>query len=129
MSAESGNRTRLSSSSCPSAHCRHIVVGQTFNLVARAGTVVLWELTRTGEARQRRALRLIGFAFVALSTYIAVQSSIVLATGDHPKHSLVGIAWTSLTAIAMFALAAMESERRERSSPVTTRGLRSLINR
>ena len=71
-----------------------------------AGTVVLWELTGTGEARQRRALRLIGFAFVALSTYIAVQSSIVLATGDHPKHSLVGIAWTSLTAIAMFALAA-----------------------
>ncbi len=67
---------------------------------------MLWELSGTGENRRRRALRLIGFAFVVLSIYIAVQSTIVLATGDHPKHSPVGIAWTALTAMVMFALAA-----------------------
>ncbi len=71
-----------------------------------ASTVVLWELSATGENRRRRALRVIGFAFIALSIYIAVQSTIVLATGAHPKHSPVGIAWTALTAMVMFALAA-----------------------
>ena len=71
-----------------------------------ASTVVLWELAGTGEARQRRALRFIGAAFVALAVYIATQSTIVLATGQHPKQSLLGIAWTALTAAVMFALAA-----------------------
>jgi divalent metal cation (Fe/Co/Zn/Cd) transporter len=70
-----------------------------------ASTVVLWELSGTGEERQRRALRLIGGAFVALALYLAVQSSLVLADGYHPRHSLLGIAWTAVTAVAMFLLA------------------------
>jgi divalent metal cation (Fe/Co/Zn/Cd) transporter len=71
-----------------------------------ASTVVLWELSGTGAARQQRALRLIGAAFVALSVYITVQSIWVLATGHHARHSWLGIAWTAITAAAMFALAA-----------------------
>ena len=39
-----------------------------------ASTVVLWELSGSGEERQRRALRLIGGAFVALAAYLTVQS-------------------------------------------------------
>jgi divalent metal cation (Fe/Co/Zn/Cd) transporter len=35
-----------------------------------------------------------------------VQSTVVLVTGFHPKHSPLGIAWTTLTAAIMFALAA-----------------------
>jgi divalent metal cation (Fe/Co/Zn/Cd) transporter len=70
-----------------------------------ASTVVLWELSGTGEERQRRALRLIGGAFAALALYLAVQSSLVLADGYHPRHSLLGIAWTAVTAMAMFLLA------------------------
>jgi divalent metal cation (Fe/Co/Zn/Cd) transporter len=70
-----------------------------------ASTVVLWELSGAGEERQRRALRLIGGAFVALALYLAVQSSLVLADGYHPRHSLLGIAWTAVTAMAMFLLA------------------------
>ncbi len=38
-----------------------------------ASTVVLWELSGTGEDRQRRALRLIAAAFVALAGYRACQ--------------------------------------------------------
>ena len=68
--------------------------------------MVLWELSGTGEARQRRALRLIGFAFVALAVYITIQSLIVLITSSHPAHSPLGIAWTAVTAMVMFALAA-----------------------
>ena len=71
-----------------------------------ASTVVLWELSDTGAHRQRRALRLIGFAFIALSIYITVQSTVVLVAGSHPKHSPLGILWTALTAMVMFVLAA-----------------------
>jgi divalent metal cation (Fe/Co/Zn/Cd) transporter len=71
-----------------------------------ASTVVLWELSGTGEERQRRALRLIGGAFVALAAYLTVQSSLVLVTGYRPRPSALGITWTAVTAAAMFALAA-----------------------
>jgi divalent metal cation (Fe/Co/Zn/Cd) transporter len=71
-----------------------------------ASTVVLWELSGSGEERQRRALRLIGGAFCVLAAYLLVQSLIVLATGYRPGPSPLGIAWTAVTAVAMFALAA-----------------------
>ena len=71
-----------------------------------ASLVVVWELSGTGEERQRRGLRLIGYAFCALGVYLLAQSTIVLATGYHPRHSPLGIAWTSVTAAIMFALAA-----------------------
>jgi divalent metal cation (Fe/Co/Zn/Cd) transporter len=71
-----------------------------------ASAVVLWELSGIGEARQRRALRLIGGAFVALAVYLLVQSTWTLASGSHPHHSRLGIAWTAVTAAVMFALAA-----------------------
>jgi divalent metal cation (Fe/Co/Zn/Cd) transporter len=69
-------------------------------------TVVLWELSATGEHRQRRALRLIGCAFGLLAVYLLVQSTLVLAAGYHPRHSVPGIIWTGATALVMFALAA-----------------------
>ena len=70
-----------------------------------ASAVVIWELSGTGADRQRRALRLIGAAFAALAAYLAVQSTWVLVTGYHPRHSPLGIGWTAVTAVAMFALA------------------------
>jgi hypothetical protein len=71
-----------------------------------ASTVVIWELSGTGPERQRRALRLIGCAFAVLAVYLLVQSTVVLATGYHPRHSPLGISWTTVTAAVMFALAA-----------------------
>lgn len=70
-----------------------------------ASSVVLWELSGTGDERQRKALRLISIAFLALAAYLTVQTVCVLATGYHPHHSPLGIAWTAITALAMFALA------------------------
>jgi len=70
-----------------------------------ASTVVIWELSGTGEERQRRGLRLIGCAFAVLAVYLLAQSTVVLASGYHPRHSLLGIIWTAVTAAAMFALA------------------------
>jgi divalent metal cation (Fe/Co/Zn/Cd) transporter len=71
-----------------------------------ASTVVIWELSGTGDRRQRRALRLIGIAFAALAGYLAVQSTVVLVAGFDPHHSTAGIVWTAVTALVMFALAA-----------------------
>ena len=70
-----------------------------------ASTVVIWELSGSSEERQRRALRLIGIAFVSLALYLLVQSTFILVIGHHARHSPLGIAWTSLTALVMFALA------------------------
>jgi divalent metal cation (Fe/Co/Zn/Cd) transporter len=70
-----------------------------------ASTVVLWELSGTGEDRQRKALRLIGAGFAALAIYLMVQSTWVLVAGYHPRHSALGIVWTAVTTAVMFALA------------------------
>jgi divalent metal cation (Fe/Co/Zn/Cd) transporter len=71
-----------------------------------ASTVVLWELADVAQERRQRAMRLIGFAFVGLAVYLAIQSTVILALGFHPRHSPLGIVWTGVTAGVMFALAA-----------------------
>jgi divalent metal cation (Fe/Co/Zn/Cd) transporter len=71
-----------------------------------ASAVVVWELSGTGEARQRRALRLIACAFAALSLYLLIQSTWALLSGHRAGHSPAGIAWTAVTAVTMFILAA-----------------------
>jgi divalent metal cation (Fe/Co/Zn/Cd) transporter len=70
-----------------------------------ASTVVLWELADVNQERQRRAMRLIGFAFVCLAVYLGIQSTIVLIMSFHPHHSPLGIVWTGVTAAVMFGLA------------------------
>jgi hypothetical protein len=73
-----------------------------------ASTVVLWELSGTGEARQNRALRLIGVAFLLLATYLLVQSTVALATDHHAVPSVGGLVWTAVTAVVMFTLALLK---------------------
>lgn len=71
-----------------------------------ASVVVVWELTASGTAdREKRALRLIGRAFIALAVYLAVQAAYVLVTTVHPRPSAVGIAWTGMTFAVMLTLA------------------------
>jgi divalent metal cation (Fe/Co/Zn/Cd) transporter len=95
-----------------------------------ASTVVLWELSGTGADRQRRALRLIGGAFLALAAYLAVESGIVLVTGYHAGRSPLGIGWTALTALVMFALAAGKAKTgHELGNPVLiTEGRVTLVD-
>ncbi len=95
-----------------------------------ASTVVIWELSGAGEQRQRRGLRLIGYAFAALAGYLLVQSTVVLATGYHPHHSVPGIIWTGVTAVVMFALAAGKARTgRALGNPVlATEGRVTLID-
>jgi divalent metal cation (Fe/Co/Zn/Cd) transporter len=72
-----------------------------------ASLVVVWQLQEMQAVeRERRALRIIGVAFLALSAYIAGQSIYVFAADARPHRSLLGIVWLALTAVAMFTLAA-----------------------
>jgi divalent metal cation (Fe/Co/Zn/Cd) transporter len=70
-----------------------------------ASVVVLWQLADTGVERQAVALRLIGMAFIGLAVYVGGQSAVVLALSHHAHHSALGIGWTAVTAVVMFALA------------------------
>lgn len=84
-----------------------------------ASAVVIWELSGIAGERQRRGLRLIGYAFAVLAVYLLAQSSVVLAAGYHPHHSVTGIIWTAVTAAAMFTLAAGKARTgRALSNPV-----------
>ncbi len=71
-----------------------------------ASTVVIWELTGIVQGRARRALRLIGVAFVALAIFLVLQSTVVLGTGHRADPSPGGMVWTAITAVVMFGLAA-----------------------
>ncbi|MDP9028530.1 MAG: cation transporter [Actinomycetota bacterium] len=74
-----------------------------------ASAVVLWELSGTGEARQRRALKIIGVAFLALAAYLLIQSAAALLGDHHASPSVGGIVWTAVTAAVMFTLAALKT--------------------
>jgi divalent metal cation (Fe/Co/Zn/Cd) transporter len=71
-----------------------------------ASTVVIWQLKDGGVGRERRALLVIGSAFIALAIYVTAQIAYTLITANHPEHSTLGIAWTALTCGVMLALAA-----------------------
>ncbi|KUN20813.1 hypothetical protein AQJ11_28740 [Streptomyces corchorusii] len=61
-----------------------------------ASTVVIRELSGTGEDRRR-----VGFGLLAVS--LLVQSTWVMTDGFRPHHSPLGIGWTAVTAALMHA--------------------------
>lgn len=84
-----------------------------------ASTVVIWELSGSGDRRQRIALRFIGAAFIALAAYLLVQTAIALLSQHRPDGSAGGIVWTGITALGMFTLAALKTRTgRELGNPV-----------
>ena len=84
-----------------------------------ASTVVIWELSGTGERRQQVALRLIGTAFLALAAYLTVQSVVALVSHHQAEHDPAGMIWTAVTAVVMFILAAGKTATgRALSNPV-----------
>ena len=67
--------------------------------------IVLWQFFGIPEAREHRALRLIGGSFFALAAYVTVSAVYDLATASKPEASSVGIALTAVSLVVMPTLA------------------------
>ena len=78
-------------------------------LEVAAASVVLWRINiadpERGEAAERRAMRLIGWTFLALAGVIIFQAVSALATSNGAEESVVGIALALASVIVMPALA------------------------
>lgn len=70
-----------------------------------ASVVVVWQLTGAGRDRERRAMNLIGGAFVLLVVYLLALVAYTVTAGGRPGQSSLGIAWTAATLCVMLALA------------------------
>jgi divalent metal cation (Fe/Co/Zn/Cd) transporter len=70
-----------------------------------ASVVVIWQLSGIHLQRERRALRLIGSAFIALVLYLVGQLLYTLLSGTHPAPSPGGLLWIAATFVAMLLLA------------------------
>ncbi|WP_025272072.1 cation transporter [Haloglycomyces albus] len=74
-----------------------------------SAAAVAWQFSASTperrEARERTALRLITFAFVALAAYLVIDSTRVLWSGNEPDHSTVGIVLAALSLVIMPVLA------------------------
>ena len=67
-----------------------------------SGLIILWQF-RHGlpESRERQALRLMAFSFLALAAYVAVESVRALVSGAEPEPSPVGIGLAIASLIVM----------------------------
>ena len=70
-----------------------------------ASVVVVWQLKGEHEAREQRALRMIGVAFFALAVYILAQGAYTLIRAEHPAKSTGGIIWLTATLAGLLLLA------------------------
>jgi divalent metal cation (Fe/Co/Zn/Cd) transporter len=70
-----------------------------------ASVVVIWQLTDIAADRERRAMRLIGGAFLLLALYVLLQSAVAWHAGTHAAPSIPGMVWLLATIAAMLLLA------------------------
>jgi len=69
-----------------------------------ASLVVVWDLQGVERRRERRALRVIGTAYLVVAAYILFEALRSLIAADRPSGSPLGVALTSMTVAAMLAL-------------------------
>jgi divalent metal cation (Fe/Co/Zn/Cd) transporter len=84
------------------------LVGFGFDSVVEvtSGAAALWRLGNDSdevkrEAAERRSLRIIGICFLILAAYVLYESAAVLAEGNAPQRSVVGIIVAALSLIVM----------------------------
>jgi divalent metal cation (Fe/Co/Zn/Cd) transporter len=71
-----------------------------------SGTALLWRMSVDANAHRREqserlALRIVGFCFVVLAAYIAVEAISGLRSGEAPAHSIAGIAVACASLVVM----------------------------
>ena len=69
-----------------------------------ASAIVVWDLKGGKKAREKIALRLIGFAYFIVSLYIFINALTSLITQKHPDKSLPGFVFIIITIGVMLSL-------------------------
>jgi divalent metal cation (Fe/Co/Zn/Cd) transporter len=95
-----------------------------------SGLIILWQFRhRLPETRERQALRLIAVSFLALATYVTVESGRALLTGADPEPSPVGIALAvaSLAVMPFLSWAQRRTGRQLGSNAVIADGTQTLL--
>lgn len=82
-----------------------------------AGAVVVWQLRGVPGGKERRALRLIGAAFLALAGYVTVQALLsVLREVPRPEDSPAGVVLTAGALVVMTLLGIAKKRTGSRSA-------------
>jgi divalent metal cation (Fe/Co/Zn/Cd) transporter len=84
-----------------------------------SGAVLLWRLV-SGEHREQIALKLVGFSFLALAAYVAIDAVTSLWFREAPEKSYVGIGLAILSMIVMPLLA---SAKRKVASSIKSQAM------
>jgi divalent metal cation (Fe/Co/Zn/Cd) transporter len=84
-----------------------------------SGAVLLWRLV-SGEHREELALKLVGFSFLALAVYVAIDAVTTLWFRETPEKSYVGIGVAILSLIVMPLLA---SAKRKVASSIKSQAM------
>lgn len=67
-----------------------------------SGAALLWRLRHDGrDGAERRALRIVGWCFAALSLYVAYESAAALILHKAPEKSIAGIAVAAASVVVM----------------------------
>jgi divalent metal cation (Fe/Co/Zn/Cd) transporter len=86
-----------------------------------SGGVLLWRLqSGAGHSREERSLKLVGWSFILLAAYVAVESGRALLARQAPERSVVGIALACASLVVMPLLA---RAKRRVASRITSRAL------
>jgi divalent metal cation (Fe/Co/Zn/Cd) transporter len=72
--------------------------------------VTVWELKETGKGREKKALKMIGLAYLLVSAYIFIDASNSLFHGHHPQGTITGIIFMILTIIIMMTLGLLKKD-------------------
>jgi len=69
--------------------------------VASALAITWQYASRTPEAREHRALRVVAYSFFALAAYVTVDATTTLVSGNEADHSPVGLTLTAVSLVLM----------------------------
>lgn len=101
--------------------------------ITSAATLV-WRLQRRGTLdeelqAERRALRIVGYTFLALAAYVTIQASTILLRRAAPDESVVGIALAAVSLIVMpwLGFAKKKLGRRIESRALEADGTETLV--
>jgi divalent metal cation (Fe/Co/Zn/Cd) transporter len=97
-----------------------------------ASVVIVWRFTGAralSEAAERRAQKLVAVQFFILAPYVALEAVRTLVGGDEPEVSVLGIALTAASAVAMpwFAIAKRRVGSRLGSPATMSEGTQNLL--